>query len=83
MDTLYLTVTDNGSGIEPDTLDALRQHISGAKPSAVFGIALQNVHKQLQLLFGGTYGLSIDSKPSSGTKITVTLPALPHCGKIF
>lgn len=76
-DTLYLTVTDNGTGIEKHTLNALQKNISGEQPNSSFGIALSNVHKRIQLLFGEKYGLSIQSEHHMGTTVTVTLPALP------
>lgn len=77
-EVLYLKVVDNGIGIEPQNLQKLQQHISGQNPDPAFGVALQNVHKRIQLLFGEAYGLHIDSTYGKGTEITVTLPALPQ-----
>ncbi|KHF36459.1 hypothetical protein CM49_01443 [Paenibacillus sp. P1XP2] len=38
------------------------------------GIGLRNVHDRLVMMFGGPYGLSIESKPLQGTTVTVAIP---------
>lgn len=75
-DILEVTVRDNGAGMNVDTLRNLTDHISGKQASKKFGIALQNVNTRIRLLFGEPYGLSVTSIPHSGTKVTVTIPAL-------
>ena len=67
---LILTISDNGSGIEGEALDKLNQRIhsssmrveeeSGAKQRNT-GIALPNIHKRIQLLFGEEYGVNVYS----------------------
>lgn len=38
------------------------------------GIALPNIHKRIQLLFGNEYGISVYSSFGKGTDIEILLP---------
>jgi DNA-binding response OmpR family regulator/nitrogen-specific signal transduction histidine kinase len=74
--TLTLTVTDNGIGIEQDQMekifDRFYQADSGQsqkRESTGIGLALT---KELVELYGGTIG--VESKAGMGTRFTVTLP---------
>lgn len=71
-----LTITDNGTGMREETLQNLKEHISGVQIHSAYGVALRNVHTRIQLLFGEEYGLNIDSKFYRGTTVVVTFPAL-------
>ena len=75
-ETLILTVADNGAGMSEDTLEKLRSHVYGRKEFPEFGIALRNVHTRIQLLFGDTYGMSIQSAIDKGTIIEVKIPVI-------
>lgn len=75
-DVLTLSVADNGNGMEEEKLSQLKEHIWGKTALPGYGVALRNIHKRLQLLFGEQYGVSIDSEPQNGTVFVVTLPAL-------
>ena len=70
---LKLCVRDNGSGIEPQKLESLRQ---GLEQEDVYRehIGLYNSHRVVRLMYGPEYGLSIDSAPGMGTCVTITLP---------
>lgn len=76
-DRLYLYVADNGTGMTPQRLEQLQSHILNAAALPGFGIGIRNVHKRIQLLFGGEYGVSVESQQGHGTTVTITLPALP------
>lgn len=73
---LILKISDNGKGMDAETLHSLQRHITGKTTNPAFGIGMQNVHSRIKLLFGESYGISIWSKPNSGTTVTITLPAL-------
>lgn len=71
---LIISVTDNGLGMGPEQLAAVRQALSSAGRSSLNSaahIGLNNVHSRLQLQSGADYGLSIQSTPGAGTTITV------------
>ena len=78
-DDLRIMVEDDGKGMSEEALDALRAKIAG--PKDVLGeelkhIALANVQKRIDILYGKGYGLDITSKEGSGTCVTVRLPLM-------
>lgn len=82
---LYVTVTDNGVGIEPERLCQLRMQMDGKLeqplPTAGSGIALQNVHQRIRLKYGAEYGLRIESEVCRGTCVTAVLPVIENDAK--
>lgn len=74
--SLFLKVSDNGCGMDKNTLKELQHHIIDTNPNPNYGIGLRNVHSRIQLLFGPKYGLSVESIPEIGTTVTITLPAI-------
>lgn len=73
---LILRVSDNGSGMDAESLARLQRHIVGAQDCPEFGIGMKNVHSRIQMLFGSDYGIQIRSAPNEGTSVTITLPAV-------
>ena len=74
-DDLRFTVQDNGAGISPGRLEAIRESFSLELDSGIVRhIGLYNVQKVTALLYGPQYGLSIDSAPGQGTCVTLTMP---------
>ena len=76
---IIITVTDNGCGMEPDTLDKLRQKIVQApmlqsEDQGLEHIALPNIQKRVQSYYGSSYGLTVQSEMDIGTTVTLTLP---------
>lgn len=81
---LILIVSDNGKGIDRDILKNINERIraSDAKEDKEkgeaqrnTGIALPNIHKRIQLLFGEMYGINIYSTKGQGTDVEITVPA--------
>lgn len=71
---LVLQVEDNGPGILPDRLDAIRRgEVLASRRGS--GIGVKNVGERVHLTFGGSYGLEIESEPDEGTCITIRQPA--------
>ena len=66
---IELCVEDNGVGINETILPNLLN-------IQTKGYGLKNVHDRIQLYFGGSFGLSIQSKEGIGTKITATIPTI-------
>jgi len=80
---LIITVSDNGKGMDAETLADLNQRIHSqiipldrreGNGTANTGIGLLNIHKRIQLLFGEEYGLSVYSTVNQGTDVEITVP---------
>lgn len=67
MDQVHFTILDNGLGIPPEKLENLLLTDSG-------GYGLKNVNERLQLTYGETCGLTINSIPDESTMITFSIP---------
>ncbi len=74
---VQLEVEDNGIGFTPEKLIQLRTELdddSGDfKMESGFGIG--NVNKQIRLYYGKQYGVSIQSEYTTGTCVTLVIPA--------
>jgi two-component system, sensor histidine kinase YesM len=68
---IILEVVDDGPGMSEERLDAVRDSLTNGKRE---GFGLRTVHQRIQILFGGEYGLAVESTPDVGTRIIVTIP---------
>lgn len=71
---LYVTIADNGDGMDEQALEQLQAHIHEAHPDSASSIGLRNIDQRLRLLYGNAYGLTIESELHNGTTLTLTLP---------
>lgn len=78
---LNITVMDDGIGIEENRLDELKKNLNDStmyethkESSARISIGIINVHRRIQLIYGKTYGLHIESEYGKGTTIKISLP---------
>ena len=71
---LVLCVEDNGSGISQEKLKELREALEQEDIYREH-IGLYNSHRVVRLLYGPAYGLTIESSPGTGTRVSITLPA--------
>lgn len=74
---MLLAVEDNGMGMAEEEAslvltDSSRVHKRGS------GVGLVNVNTRIQLLFGREYGLTVESEPDEGTRVTIRIPAIPY-----
>ncbi|GIP32512.1 sensor histidine kinase [Paenibacillus sp. J2TS4] len=70
---IVFEVMDDGIGMTPEQLSAALRG-SGTKERKRIGIA--NVHERIQLYFGQDYGVTFESRPGEGTKVTILIPKL-------
>jgi len=79
-DILYITVEDDGNGMDQETLDKLNSYISKREENILKkfekNIGLRNVNMRIKLACGDEYGISIDSKLGAGTKVEFKLPVI-------
>lgn len=74
-DDLRFEVRDNGKGIEADRLAAIRESFTMELNSVyVKHIGLYNIQKVVELMYGPSYGLTVESTPGEGTVVTLTMP---------
>lgn len=81
--SLILIVSDNGKGMDGKVLTELNKRIQEANEykeepkegrQRNTGIALPNIHKRIQLLFGEEYGVHVYSTLNQGTDVEITIP---------
>lgn len=79
-DKLYLTFSDDGSGMPEERLKEVRRKLtentSSSQDDKSTGIGLTNINQRIRLYYGPDYGLDITSAPGKGTTVTLTLPLL-------
>ncbi len=69
---LHIVIRDNGCGIAPDELEALRSALSAGTQDGHIG--LRNISDRLRLYFGTAHTLHIESDGHSGTTVWFDLP---------
>lgn len=67
---ILFVVEDNGVGMEPEQIE----EIFTRGPDSRAGIGIKNVNDRLKIWFGERYGLTIESEPEQGTRVTVRMP---------
>src|SRR5574344_419708 len=79
---LYITIRDNGIGIEPQKLQQLRKKLAtGTVESINSSIGMVNVNQRIKLYYGEKYGIDIESEQGMGTTVTIHVPIVPLMGK--
>lgn len=71
--SLLCEIVDNGSGIEGLSDSGKLPDPKGDR-QLFSGIGIRNVHDRIVLLYGESYGVSIDSQPGEGTKVRIRMP---------
>lgn len=81
---LVLMVRDDGVGMRPDKLSALRKELASVERTSApvseegrsrRGIGLPNVHGRLAIRYGKQYGVRLFSAEGAGTLVVLTMPA--------
>ncbi|ANE48199.1 sensor with HAMP domain protein [Paenibacillus swuensis] len=72
---LIITVADDGIGMPIQELEQLRMRLTQKELGETTGNGLLNVHRRIRLHYGEPYGLTFESMPYQGMKVTVTMPA--------
>lgn len=73
---LLLTITDDGVGMDSETLEKVRASLHQTVIKDAHSIGMSNVHNRIRLNYGEDYGMSIDSFQGMGTTITLLMPAI-------
>lgn len=73
---LLIMIADDGTGIEPQTLEKILSTASPQVSAKGSGIGVRNVDERIKLYFGPQYGIRFESTPGVGTTAWITLPLL-------
>ncbi|WP_248928790.1 cache domain-containing sensor histidine kinase [Paenibacillus hamazuiensis] len=87
-DFFEIMVEDNGEGIPPDKLAELSEllrtsrltDLHAGKGDRKGGIGLVNVHRRIQMVFGESCGILLQSVPGHGTAAIMRIPKGPARG---
>ena len=70
---LHIEVSDTGAGMDPGTLQGLRDKLKGEPSDVRVGIGIGNLYQRLNTLYGED-SLHIESEAGEGTQVFVTIP---------
>ncbi len=68
---LAISIEDNGHGVDPQHIEMV---LSGRAEAANSSIGLKNINERIRITFGEQYGIHVENRQPSGTKVTVLLP---------
>lgn len=74
---LVFHITDDGCGMDKETLDRLNEALRNESPPKKGldgGIGLKNVQQRVRVHYGGAFGLEVRSTLGEGTDVCLTLP---------
>lgn len=74
--TLRITIQDDGAGMDEATRLANFSPTPPGGTEAKGGYGVRNICDRLRIVYGESYGLSCESTPGQGTKVTVLIPAI-------
>lgn len=70
---LYITISDNGKGIEADVLKDIMFSVRNEGPSET-NIGIRNVYRRLELYYEDQVRFDITSSPNHGTTVSFDIP---------
>ena len=70
---MVFTIEDDGIGMSEERLEEIRQELKSTRLRGEH-IGIFNVQYRIRLKYGDEYGISIDSREGSGTKVEIRLP---------
>ena len=76
-DVITITIEDDGIGMDEETRQT---HFSPAPAGTITessgGYGIRNICDRLLIAYGSPYGLSCESTPGKGTRVTILIPAI-------
>jgi two-component system sensor histidine kinase YesM len=72
--TLCIDVSDNGTGMEPERLEKLRDDLVSGEDADDGRIGLVNVNRRIKLYYGPGFGLTVCENPGNGIKVLMVIP---------
>ena len=75
-ETFLLEVEDNGPGMTGEKLERLQKVLRDSRYTQSDHIGLINVNARVQLLYGVSYGLTLESVPFERTRVCLKMPRI-------
>ena len=75
-DNIEFIITDNGKGMTPEKRNEIELSLTDANLFNDKNMAIINVHKRIQIVFGSDYGCNILYSNNTGTSIKLITPFL-------
>jgi two-component system sensor histidine kinase YesM len=75
--TVAFQISDDGCGISPEKIEALKHTMNEENRSDASSIGLRNIYQRIKLYYGTDYDIEIESEEGIGTTITLILPTEP------
>lgn len=75
---IEFVVRDDGRGIPPERLEAIRENLYSNRNTIVSGqdsIGLWNIHRRIETYYGKPFGMQIESGAGAYTQVTLRFPA--------
>lgn len=72
-DDIFIEIRDNGKGMDYYELGHLRKIMKDEQGDDNH-IGVRNVNQRIRLLFGGEYGVEVDSEKNAWTKVVIHIP---------
>lgn len=83
-DSICYRIRDDGAGMSSSVLSKIRQQIKKRISKEDQNIGLSNVNTRLNLVFGNSYTMEIDSRQGKGTCVTICHPPIDeHTRELF
>ncbi|REE81001.1 two-component system sensor histidine kinase YesM [Paenibacillus taihuensis] len=74
---LTITIEDDGIGLTHDELELLKDRLYTSKDlGGKSGNGLLNVHRRIVLHYGESFGITLESMPYQGLRVTLSLPVM-------
>lgn len=73
---IIIEVYDNGIGIAPEDILPILNNTQKSS-DRYMGVAIGNINKRIYLLCGREYGIGIESRRESFTKVQIIVPIIP------
>ena len=67
-------IRDNGVGMTKENTELLNSRLANPEYAGDSHIGLYNINKRIKIIFGEEYGISVESEPGEGTKVSVLIP---------
>ncbi|WP_297988032.1 sensor histidine kinase, partial [uncultured Anoxybacillus sp.] len=80
---VIIKVQDDGVGMSKEALASLRRILAAdfiAREEKINGYGMMNVQARIQLAFGSSYGLDVESEEGKGTTVTIVHPIIRTLG---